>query len=143
MRLRRGMAPGSEGATRRGRSHARASVFVALASLVAVLGTALAGLAAAPAAGAATNWAPVNSTDFPDPSVLYVPAGGGQPAIYYAFATQNTTFAGTTVNIQEATSPDGINWTASGTDAPARRTPGRVGARPARGRHRGRRGRAG
>jgi hypothetical protein len=81
-----------------------------------LFGAASGAFAVAPAAGA-VNWAPVNSTDFPDPSVLYVPASAGQPAVYYGFATQNTTNAGPTVNIQEATSSDGIHWTPSNSDA--------------------------
>ena len=113
MRPCRGVTPDSEGATRGRRPHVHTSVFVALVALVAVLGAASVGLAAAPpvaAAPAPVNWAPVNSTDFPDPSVLSVPASGGQAAMYYGFATQNTTPAGTTMNIQESESTDGVNW---------------------------------
>ena len=93
-----------------------ASVFVALAALVAALGGASAGLAAAAPVNVA-NWAPVNSTDFPDPSVLFVPAAGGQPAMYYGFATQNITSTGPTINIQESESTDGVNWTPLAGDA--------------------------
>jgi hypothetical protein len=91
--------------------------FVALAALVAVLGGASAGGLVGAAPVAVANWAPVNSTDFPDPSVLSVPASGGQAATYYGFATQNTTSAGPTVNIQESESTDGVNWTPLAGDA--------------------------
>jgi hypothetical protein len=87
-----------------------------LALAVTAVGAASADLAAAPPA-AADNWAPVNSTDFPDPSVVYVPAAGNQPAMYYGFATQNTTPSGPTVNIQRAESADGIHWISMAGDA--------------------------
>jgi len=119
MRSCRGVALGAERAARGGRPHVHGSVFVALvalAALVAALGAASAGLAAAPpVAAAVANWAPVNSTDFPDPSIL--PVTVGQQTTYYGFATQNTTPAGTTVNIQESESTDGVNWTPLAGDA--------------------------
>ena len=86
------------------------------AVVISVLGAA-SGVFAAASPAPADNWAPVNSTDFPDPFVLYVPAAGGHPATYYGFATQNTTPSGTTINIQEATSSDGTHWAVTGTDA--------------------------
>jgi hypothetical protein len=51
--------------------------------------------------------------DFPDPSILHVPSQG----IYYAFATQNFASAGQTINVQESTSTDGVNWTQTNVDA--------------------------
>ena len=96
-------------------SPATAAVLTLLAIVSGVASAAFAGVPA-PAA-AATNWAPVNSTDFPDPAILSVPAAGGQPAMYYGFATQNTTSAGTTINIQESESTDGLHWTTMPGDA--------------------------
>ena len=78
----------------------------ALATLVAATGTiALASvtLATAPPAAAA-NWAPAQSGDFPDPSIL---SFGGE---YYGFATQNFAPVGQTINVQVSTSSDGVNW---------------------------------
>jgi hypothetical protein len=76
-----------------------------LAALVVIVGAvASIGVAAAPPASA-TNWAPVHDSDFPDPSVLQF---GG---VYYAFATQNFAVPSETINIQAATSSDGVNWT--------------------------------
>ena len=76
-----------------------------LAALVVVVGTvASVGVAAAPPAGAA-NWAPVHSSDFPDPSTME------WLGVYYSFATQNFATPSQTINIQAATSLDGTNWT--------------------------------
>jgi Glycosyl hydrolases family 43 len=88
-----------------------------LAALVAAVGTlGLAVAAATPAA--ADNWAPVSPGDFPDPDILHVPATDSSPAVYYSFATQNFASASQTINIQELTSSDGVNWTHSSvTDA--------------------------
>ena len=58
-------------------------------------------MATAPAASAA-NWAPVHAGDFPDPSILH------WNGAYYGFATQNFAAASQTINIQESTSPDGV-----------------------------------
>ena len=74
------------------------------AALVVVVGTvASIGVAAAPPAGAA-NWAPVHSSDFPDPSTME------WLGVYYSFATQNFAAPSQTINIQAATSLDGTNW---------------------------------
>ena len=84
---------------------AHRTALATLAALVVIVGTvASIGVAAAPPASAA-NWAPVRSSDFPDPSILEF---GG---VYYAFATQNFAVPSQTINIQAATSLDGINWT--------------------------------
>jgi hypothetical protein len=83
----------------------------AIAALFVLLGTvATLGVAAAPPASAA-NWAPVRSTDFPDPSILEV------GPVYYGFATQNFAPSGRTINVQVSTSLDGINWTLLDIDA--------------------------
>jgi hypothetical protein len=70
-------------------------------------------LAATAPPAAAGNWAPVHAGDFPDPSILYVPSQG----TYYAFATQSFGPLSQTINIQESTSTDGLNWSESGVDA--------------------------
>jgi hypothetical protein len=67
---------------------------------------------AAPPAAAA-NWAPMHYGDFPDPSILDVPSLG----TYYAFATQSFAPASQTINIQESTSTDGVDWTQTNVDA--------------------------
>ena len=86
-------------------ARARRTALATLAALVVIVGTvASIGVAAVPPASAA-NWAPVGNSDFPDPSILQW--GGG----YYAFATQNFAVPSQTINIQAATSLDGINWT--------------------------------
>src|ERR1700761_2387524 len=83
----------------------RTTVAPLLGALLALLASvSFLGAAAAPPAGA-TNWAPVHDTDFPDPSIL--PWNG----MYYAFATQNFAAPNETLNIQGATSLNGINWT--------------------------------
>ena len=83
------------------------AVLGALATLIVVIGTvASIGVAAAPPASA-TNWAPVHDSDFPDPSILHF---GG---VYYGFATQNFAAPSQTINIQAATSSDGLHWTPS------------------------------
>ncbi len=92
------------------RTAVRSCACALLAASISILG-ALSLAVAAPPAGAA-NWAPVSPKDFPDPSVLHAPTTG----TYYAFATQNFASATQTINIQESTSPDGINWTPSGVD---------------------------
>ena len=82
---------------------------VALAALIAVLGSL--GFAVAVAApAAADNWSPVSPGDFPDPDVICVPAACGAGATYYSFATQNFAPASQTINIQELTSSNGVNW---------------------------------
>ena len=83
-----------------------------LAATISLLGLLSFAIAAAPPA-AADNWAPVHAGDFPDPSILYVPSQG----TYYAFATQSFASASQTVNIQESTSTDGVNWTETSVDA--------------------------
>ncbi len=50
-------------------------------------------------------------SDFPDPSILM------WSGAYYGFATQSYSPNGSPVNVQVATSPDGVHWTASGQDA--------------------------
>jgi hypothetical protein len=57
------------------------------------------------------SWSPVHPGDFPDPSVMLY------NGTYYGFATQNFAPANQTINIQTSTSSDGVNWTASNTDA--------------------------
>lgn len=58
------------------------------------------------------NWSPVTPGDFPDPSIVSF------EGTYYAFSTQSTPTQGQTqINIQEATSTDGISWTQWATDA--------------------------
>ena len=81
------------------------ATFSLLAALVSVVSAVSSiELATAPAAGAA-SWGPVHAGDFPDPSILQWNGS------YYAFATQNFAAASQTINIQESTSPDGVNWT--------------------------------
>ena len=87
------------------RATLRAAALVTLTALVVMVGTVSSiGLAAAPPA-AADNWAPVHDSDFPDPSILQ------WGNAYYAFATQNFAAPNETINIQGATSSDGVNWT--------------------------------
>jgi hypothetical protein len=93
----------SRGWPLRGRA-ARRAALAALAALVVTAGAvASIGVAAAPPASAA-NWAPVHDSDFPDPSTLE------WAGVYYSFATQNFAAPSQTINIQAATSLDGINW---------------------------------
>lgn len=97
---------------RRGRLGPLPRVLIVVgAALLSVFGSM--GVAASVAAPAvAGNWAPVTAGDFPDPSVL------SYDGTYYAFATQNTPPPGQTqINIQEATSSDGLTWTLTGQDA--------------------------
>jgi hypothetical protein len=80
------------------------------AALLSVFGAM--GLAVSASANVPGNWSPVTPGDFPDPSVL---SYGGA---YYAFATQNTPAQGQAqINIQEATSSNGVTWTPTGQDA--------------------------
>ena len=86
----------------------------AVRSVVAVVGTlatvttlvttvvSLLGLAAAPASAA--NWASSDPNDFPDPSVLH------WNGAYYAFGTQGSVRNAGFVNVQVATSSDGVHW---------------------------------
>ena len=84
---------------------ARRTALAALAALVVIVGAvASIGVAAAPPASA-TNWAPVHYSDFPDPSTMI------WLGVYYSFATQNFAAPSQTINIQAATSFDGVNWT--------------------------------
>ncbi len=76
----------------------------AAAALVTTTFFAVLGLAAAPAS--AGNWAAANPNDFPDPSVLHV---NGE---YYGFATQGSARNAGFVNVQVATSSDGVHWAA-------------------------------
>jgi len=89
-------------------THRRRSLGRALRSLLAAIVALLAAVSvlsvAAPAASG-DNWAPVHPGDFPDPSILH------WNGTYYGFATQSFAVPGQTINIQESTSPDGINWT--------------------------------
>ena len=80
-----------------------------IGALLVVMGT----MAMAGAATAVTSyqWSPVHAGDFPDPSVMLY---GGT---YYGFATQNFAAPNQTINIQISASSDGVNWTASTTDA--------------------------
>jgi hypothetical protein len=58
------------------------------------------------------NWSPVAPGDFPDPSIVSFEGTD------YAFSTQSTPTQGQTqINIQEATSTDGVTWTRWATDA--------------------------
>ena len=92
------------------------TLIVAFAALLSVFGSL--GVAVSVAApDIVGNWAPVHAGDFPDPSVLCVPVGCGVGATYYAFSTQNFASATQTINIQESTSTDGLNWTQSSSDA--------------------------
>jgi hypothetical protein len=88
----------------------RRGVLTGFAALFAVLGPLAVAASFAPPA-AADNWAPVHPGDFPDPSILNY---GGT---YYAFATQNFASASQTINIQESTSTDGVNWAQTSQDA--------------------------
>ena len=84
------------------------AVCAALLSVVGSLGFTMSAASANPPG----NWAPVTPGDFPDPSVI---SFGGT---YYAFSTQSTPELGQTqINIQEATSSDGVTWTQSAQDA--------------------------
>jgi len=57
------------------------------------------------------SWTPVYSHDFADPDVLLY------QGTYYGYATQNFAASDQTVNIQTATSADGVTWTSQGIDA--------------------------
>ncbi len=92
-------------------SRRRALARALVAVLVSVLG--VVSLAATAPPAAASNWAPVHAGDFPDPSILFVPSAG----IYYAFATQSFAPLSQTINIQESTSTNGVNWSESNVDA--------------------------
>jgi hypothetical protein len=73
--------------------------------------TLLAGPSVATAApGNGDQWTPVYSRDFADPDVMLY------QGTYYGYATQSFADAAQTINIQSATSPDGVHWTA-GPDA--------------------------
>jgi Glycosyl hydrolases family 43 len=88
-----------------------ATLALAVAVVIGAIGSVGIATVAAPAAGAA-NWSPVHAGDFPDPSILQ---WGG---VYYGFATQSFAAPSQTINIQESTSSDGVNWTQlSGVDA--------------------------
>ncbi len=90
-------------------SSARA-VSVACAALLAMFGSLSLAAPAAPAVPG--NWSPASPGDFPDPSIL---SYGGT---YYAFSTQNTPGRGQSqLNIQEATSSNGVSWAKTGQDA--------------------------
>jgi hypothetical protein len=52
----------------------------------------------------------VSPGDFPDPDVVCVPVACGVGSTYYAFSTQNFASASQTINIQELTSSNGVNW---------------------------------
>ena len=99
---------------RRWHSSRRVMVVVS-AALLSMFGSLSLAVAAAPAG--ASNWAPVHTSDFPDPDVICVPASCAAGATYYAFATQNFAQPGQTVNIQESTSADGVTWTQQNSDA--------------------------
>ncbi len=95
----------------RSRRAATTAAFSLLAALVALVSAVSSiELATAPAASAA-NWAPVHAGDFPDPSVLQ------WNGTYYAFATQNFAAPSQTINIQVSSSPDGVHWAQSSSDA--------------------------
>ena len=88
----------------------RSFQLVFVAALIAVLGSL--GLTVSVAtANVFGNWAPVHAGDFPDPTVL------NYDGAYYAFSTQNFAKPAQTINIQESTSTDGVNWTQLGSDA--------------------------
>ena len=74
-------------------------------TLVTTTFAAVLGPAAAPAS--ADNWAAANPNDFPDPSVVHV---NGE---YYGFATQGSARNAGFVNVQVATSSDGVHWATS------------------------------
>ena len=80
-----------------------------LLTVVAVAG--LAGVAAAPAGASGGAWAPVHPGDFPDPSILH------WNGVYYGFATQSFAAPGQGINIQEATSSNGVDWNPLSSDA--------------------------
>ena len=88
----------------------RRAAYALLAASVSIVGALSFAVTAPPAA--ADNWAPVHPGDFPDPSILALTANQ-----YYAFATQNFASASRTINIQESTSTDGVNWTQTNVDA--------------------------
>jgi len=88
-----------------------ASTAAAVCTLLCATSAALLTLgtpAQAAAPQAKVRWTPVISSDFPDPDVLFY------DGTYYGFATQNFSAS---VNIQTATSPNGIDWTETATDA--------------------------
>jgi hypothetical protein len=87
-----------------------------LAALVAAVGTLGLTVAAAAPAGA-DNWAPVHAGDFPDPDIICVPVSCTAGSTYYAFSTQNFASPSQTINIQESTSTNGVNWTQSSSEA--------------------------
>ena len=88
-----------------------------VSAVVGIVGAVAIGLGPAPATGAA-SWAPADTGDFPDPSVLHVPGPGSSPGTYYGFATQSFAPPGEAINIQVSTSSDGVDWTKlSGVDA--------------------------
>ena len=88
-----------------------AHVLRTLSATVAIL-TFAGVLAATPQAAVASpgSWAPVQSGDFPDPSVLQY---GG---VSYMFATQSIGWLDR-INVQVSTSHDGVHWNPSGVDA--------------------------
>jgi hypothetical protein len=90
---------------RRLRARSARAALATLAALVVVVGTVASIGVAAPPPASATNWAPVHSNDFPDPSTMQ------WLGVYYSFATQNFAAPNQTINIQAATSLDGMNWT--------------------------------
>jgi hypothetical protein len=81
---------------------------MATVTLAAFAGMAVLG---APSGASPGSWAPVHAGDFPDPDVMLY------DGTYYGFATQNFAAPDQTINIQESTSTDGVNWTSSTTDA--------------------------
>jgi hypothetical protein len=87
-------------------------LIVVCAALVSVFGSLGFAVSAAPAVPG--NWAPVSPGDFPDPDVICVPASCAAGSTYYAFATQSTASSSRTVNIQELSSNDGVNWSPTG-----------------------------
>ena len=80
------------------------------AALIGTLGAAATGLAA-PSPVAASNWSPVHTGDFPDPSVLL------WEGVYYGFATQSFAPTGRGINVQVSTSTDGVHWIPTSIDA--------------------------
>src|SRR4029077_1725148 len=78
------------------------------AALLSVFGSIGLAVSASPVSG---KWAPVSPGDFPDPSIL------NDNGTYYAFATQNAAAPSQTIDIQEATSTDGVTWTQLNSDA--------------------------
>jgi hypothetical protein len=89
----------------------RGAAYALLAASVSIGGALSFAVAAPPAAAA--NWAPVHAGDFPDPSILFAPKANE----YYAFATQSFASASQTINVQESTSTNGVNWTQTNVDA--------------------------